>query len=272
MENADARDADSFSLFEGEEQVIQHSARMVVDLESVADGVRVLADAYRRSYREQRRLVRLSDRMQLELQRAKREQEEQGLRLAALNAQLTTEIQQRKALEAELRLAAITDSLTGVAVRRHFQQQLEDEIKRAGRSGRPLVLLLMDLDRFKDINDTHGHAAGDDVLVGFVKVCRDQLRETDLPGRIGGEEFAVILPECGPEDGQRVAERIRAGLEAHGTRLDTGETIACTVSIGLAVLEAGESATALMKRADMAMYAAKKGGRNRVVRHEAHHG
>ena len=158
--------------------------------------------------------------------------------------------------------AADHDHLTGARSRRAFFDLAERERARAGRTRASLSLLLFDVDHFKRINDTHGHAAGDRVLVEIVQQTRGVIRSIDACGRLGGEEFAVLLPDTGTEMALRVAERLRAAL---AQPRPGAAGIACTVSIGAATLEAGETIAGMLSRADQALYAAKEGGRNRVV-------
>lgn len=168
-------------------------------------------------------------------------------------------------LNEHLNRLARTDSLTGCASRRHFQACLETELVRAGRYGRECSLLLIDIDFFKQINDRHGHAAGDEALRHFVQIVRQQLRSQDELGRLGGEEFAVLLPETGLANAIAAAERIRCAVEAAPLRFG-GVQIPLTASFGVACRESpAESADALLQRADTALYAAKSGGRNRVA-------
>lgn len=157
--------------------------------------------------------------------------------------------------------AANRDFLTGAWSRRAFFEFAELELTRARRTGRTLSLLLLDVDHFKKINDTLGHAAGDCVLVDVVPRAMAAIRNVDYLGRIGGEEFAVLLPETGLACALAVAERLRAALEAkseHGIA-------EFTVSIGAAALRDAEPFHELMRRADASLYAAKISGRNRVV-------
>ncbi|WP_083469533.1 GGDEF domain-containing protein [Methylobacterium variabile] len=257
------RPGNVFSLFDNEEAILDRTEVMLTQLAAVADGVKVLAEAYRRGYREQRRLVRLSDRMQADLQKANKRLGEQQRDLQTLNAALSGEIETSARLEAELRRLADTDPLTGALARRRFLEVCARDWRR--RSGRTACLLMLDIDRFKLVNDSHGHAAGDAALVGFVAACRSALRSLDTVGRLGGEEFAVLLVETDVEDGAAVAERIRAAVAATPVATETGP-IGITVSIGLAAAGPEESLEAAMRRADAALYAAKHGGRNRVHR------
>ena len=162
------------------------------------------------------------------------------------------------------RLATI-DPLTGCANRRHFQARLETELARAGRYGRECGLLFMDLDFFKRVNDRHGHAGGDEALRHVVQIIRQQLRSQDELGRMGGEEFAILLPEIGLANTIAAAERIRCAIEAAPAQfMDT--QIPLTASFGVACWQSpAESADALLQRADTALYVAKSGGRNRVT-------
>ena len=161
------------------------------------------------------------------------------------------------------------DSLTGLYNRWFVIEKLDSEMNRAFRHGSPMSLLMLDVDHFKRINDTWGHAAGDQVLQAIGKLLRDSCRVYDVPGRYGGEEFCIVLPETKPGNTTIVAERIRTRLAE--TALPCGETsISVTASIGIAGMdelpETGEllSPAALIDRADRALYSAKSRGRNRV--------
>ena len=258
-----AKPEDTFSLYDAEEAVLTRSEAMLAGLTDVAGGVKALADAYRRGYRERRRLVRLSDRMQLDLQKANQALAEQRRDLQVLNAALSSEIEHRTRLEAELRSLADTDDLTGALARRRFMEIAAREWLRHERAGAPVCILMLDLDRFKLLNDSFGHAAGDAALVAFVATCRANLRTLDVIGRTGGEEFAVVLPDTTLEAGYAFAERLREAVAATPVPgVEAGVTI--TVSIGAAQAWRGESLESAMQRADAALYAAKREGRNRV--------
>ena len=156
------------------------------------------------------------------------------------------------------------DPLTRLANRRHFQSSVEAEIARARRHGRECSVIAIDVDFFKRINDAHGHAGGDEALRHVAQVIRQQLRGHDAVGRLGGEEFAVLLPETGLAGARNVAERIRAAIEATTARFGDS-AIGMTASLGVAAWRApAESFGALLQRADRALYAAKGAGRNRV--------
>ena len=163
-----------------------------------------------------------------------------------------------------VRLAA-EDSLTGVFNRRTFEQHATLAFQQSQRSGRPVALLLIDGDHFKLINDEFGHAAGDAALRRYVQIFHDELRAGDVVGRIGGEEFAVLLPDCAEGEAGDLGERLRAAIETHDFRHE-GRAIPLRVSVGVAALQADDSAfEAMLRRADRALYAAKNAGRNRVV-------
>jgi diguanylate cyclase (GGDEF)-like protein len=166
----------------------------------------------------------------------------------------------------ELRLVASVDSLTGVMTRRALIDAGRRDVARALRYGRNLSCLMIDVDRFKAINDTHGHAVGDLVLQSVAATCRLELRAGDYLGRIGGEEFVVILPETGTDEAFQVAERLRRAVAAESAAGTAGD-LRVTASIGVAALGRPHDLTALMANADEALYAAKKGGRNRTVCH-----
>lgn len=169
-----------------------------------------------------------------------------------------------------LRLSGLTDGLTGLYNRRHLDTRLREEITRAKRHGHTLGCLFIDADHFKRINDEHGHAAGDQVLVVLAKRIRDQLRGSDLAARYGGEEIAVLLPQTTPANACRLAERIRRGIADEPIRLHDGSELRVTVSIGVGAVTPGRDADierlaqGLLEEADQLVYAAKNGGRNRV--------
>lgn len=176
-----------------------------------------------------------------------------------------TDITERKEYEQSLIRLASTDQLTGLANRHHFFSLSSSLQARARRFGEPLAVLMMDLDHFKSINDSHGHDAGDLVLVTFAEMCRGIFRESDVVARMGGEEFAVLLPATDLAGGLQVAERLRERVADYLLFPRSGEPIHFTVSIGVAELEPEEADLehALM-RADRALYHAKRTGRNCV--------
>lgn len=167
---------------------------------------------------------------------------------------------------AELKRLATTDTLTGLSNRAHFMDTAEAELRRADRFNRDLAVLMLDLDFFKRINDQYGHAAGDETLRVFSRVLARETRVVDLLGRIGGEEFAVALPETGMQAALLMAERLRAAVEQASFVFHHSAPISFTVSIGVSLLQAGDSLDSLLARADRALYQAKHAGRNRVER------
>ena len=165
-------------------------------------------------------------------------------------------------LRAELEHLATHDSLTNALTRRHMDEACRLELERSRRTGRSTAMVLMDLDHFKAVNDTHGHQAGDQVLVNFVIKVNALLRPSDRLGRFGGEEFMALLPETSLEEAMMVAERIRA-VCAIGAQGVQGPTY--SVSVGVAsTLDDRDTVDALLARADAAVYRAKANGRNRV--------
>jgi diguanylate cyclase (GGDEF)-like protein len=169
-------------------------------------------------------------------------------------------------LHERLRKQATTDELTGLVNRRRFLELLRTEMQRARRYNHPLSLLMVDLDRLKQINDQHGHAAGDAMLCGVAQCIKVHIRETDVPVRLGGDEFAVLMPETGREAAWSVAERIRTTVEAF--RADMGESlISSTVSVGVISRVAGhlQDLPSFLHLADDALYKSKTTGRNRVT-------
>lgn len=166
----------------------------------------------------------------------------------------------------ELARIARIDGLTGVANRRYLMEQLEVEFQRCLRYGHPFALMMLDLDHFKSVNDTHGHHAGDAVLATVAQVISTTLRTHDVFGRYGGEEFAAFLPETDKEDAVGVAERCRAAVA--DTPVHVGETtLRVTASMGLAAVTDAKlhQLTELVRMADGALYTAKRDGRNRLV-------
>lgn len=183
------------------------------------------------------------------------------LRMLGTNIDIT----ERQLLQIELERQAHIDYLTSVSNRRHFMEQAELEFNRAIRYGNLLSILMMDIDFFKQINDAHGHKAGDTVLKKLAEVCRQTLREVDIIGRLGGEEFAVLLPETDPEKAAEVAERLRVSLENAKVPLEEGPPLHFSVSIGVASLTSNDlNFDVLLNLADNALYEAKESGRNRV--------
>jgi diguanylate cyclase (GGDEF)-like protein len=160
------------------------------------------------------------------------------------------------------RTAASMDPLTGMFNRRGFAEATSRVIEREANAGRPVTVLIFDIDHFKSINDRFGHPAGDEILKLFAAVVVNTLRITDLSGRIGGEEFAALLP-CSLEDAVIAAERVREAFESSGIVDETGP-VDTTVSIGVAGGPAGTELEVLLAAADTALYQAKRGGRNRV--------
>ncbi|MGE5471643.1 MAG: diguanylate cyclase [Bacteroidota bacterium] len=180
------------------------------------------------------------------------------------------DITARKEFEQELARLAQTDFLTNLVNRRHFMMLAELELSRTLRYGGPLSILMMDIDRFKKINDAYGHKTGDVVLQRFAELSRQVLRDIDVIGRIGGEEFAVLLLQTDGEHALDVAERLRRATADAAIDLDLDKPIHFTISIGVATLsETAASIDTLLSQADQALYQAKNGGRNRVCVYEA---
>ncbi len=179
-----------------------------------------------------------------------------------------TDVTTRKQIEAELQAFATTDFLTQLANRRHFMSQLEAELARLQRNPEQSAAILMfDLDYFKAINDRWGHNVGDQALRHFAAILSSQLRKTDTAGRLGGEEFAVVLSEASLDKAMHFATRIQNELA--GTPIQhAGELIYLAVSVGISSLNAGDaSVEAALSRSDIALYCAKRGGRNRIEHH-----
>lgn len=174
-------------------------------------------------------------------------------------------ITSRRLLEIELEKLAATDALTGLPNRRYFLDRANIEFEKVRRFHTPTSLVMIDVDNFKSVNDTHGHAAGDEVLKSISRVCRDRLRQSDVLARFGGEEFVILLPDTNVLDAARVAEVLRKSVEEGPVKTDDG-IISVTASFGVTQIFSGDATleTALA-RSDRALYKAKRAGRN-VVR------
>ncbi|MEI8167119.1 MAG: sensor domain-containing diguanylate cyclase, partial [Chloroflexales bacterium] len=175
------------------------------------------------------------------------------------------DITERKRLEHQLHQLAATDGLTGITNRRRFMEVAAGEIKRAARLKHPLALALVDLDHFKQINDTYGHAIGDEALKALTCICRRTIREIDVQARFGGDEFVVLFPETTLDAAHAIMERVRLAVSAQSVDVNSRQ-VALTISVGIASLaSASTSLDALIEHADQALYQAKAAGRNRVV-------
>jgi diguanylate cyclase (GGDEF)-like protein len=190
--------------------------------------------------------------------------------LLEMNRELEAKIHERthELAEANARLAqlAVTDGLTGLYNHRHLHERLALEVERSQRSGLPLSLLMIDVDHFKQFNDTFGHPAGDEVLRQLARVLNDTRRANDVVARYGGEEFAVILVDTAKFTAAKVAERVRERIAAHDFTEAAQKAGRISVSVGVATFpDDGADAEGLVRAADTALYAAKRAGRNRVV-------
>ncbi len=172
----------------------------------------------------------------------------------------------RENVQAAIELAVV-DALTGLNNRRFLETHLAQALDKAAQKGRPLSLMILDIDHFKAVNDTYGHDAGDEVLKVFARRIKRVLRGADLVCRLGGEEFVVVMPDTPVPIAARVAERLRAAVEGEGFPIDAkgSRTITVTTSIGIAERGVEADADALLHRSDKALYASKTAGRNRVT-------
>lgn len=168
-----------------------------------------------------------------------------------------------KRAELASKALANVDDLTGALSRQNFMSLADQELARAQRYASPLVVLMLDLDHFKRVNDSYGHSTGDAVLKGFVQTVKEVLRESDVIGRIGGEEFAVLLPNTTPEGGCALADRILVAVRAHPVHFE-GHCVAYTVSIGASYLAKQMSFSELLAESDASLYRAKRAGRDRL--------
>lgn len=185
--------------------------------------------------------------------------------LMMIGSQVAVAVENALLYEKTLELARL-DGLTGLANRRYLMEQLRQELERAERYQTSLSVLILDLDRFKSFNDTHGHQKGDELLRSFASLMKGIVRTADIAGRYGGEEFFVVLPNTSSKGAALIAERIRKAMEDLKIPVGSGQPSAGrTVSIGVAEFSAGDSVEKLITIADGALYRAKKSGRNRVV-------
>lgn len=187
--------------------------------------------------------------------------------LAYLNEERDRRIFQ---LERELEHLANCDSLSGAFNRRYFEETARDEIERAHRYKYPLSLLMMDADHFKRINDTYGHAVGDKAIRAIAEIGQGIFRSSDLLARMGGEEFAVLLPETDSDGARQIAERLQEKLRFNDISTDNAtaeipDFFTLTISVGVSSLKRDDTVETLLQRADAALYEAKNQGRNRVV-------
>lgn len=188
-----------------------------------------------------------------------------ALRMGALHTQVKVQRSQlARAVEREQALAT-RDALTGLPNRRYLAEAMRHKQLTAERTGQPLLLAQLDIDFFKAINDTYGHAAGDAALQAFVQEVAQQVRATDILARWGGEEFILLMDATPAQEGDGVLERVRVAIADTPVCLPEGQSIGLTVSIGATQWQPGESAQALLQRADAALYEAKRQGRNCIV-------
>ncbi len=188
-----------------------------------------------------------------------------ALKLAATNTQLTRTVNENVELIARLDHLTRTDTLTGLFNRRSFQERAAQERTRSTRLKQPIALLVLDIDHFRQINDQHGHAAGDQVLVQLAEICRSTCRAVDVLARIAGEKFALLLPDTNLSAAEVITERLRSTLAERAVPIPEQQPVQFTVSIGLTSWLAEETFSAALARADQALAQAKADGRNRVV-------
>lgn len=175
------------------------------------------------------------------------------------------DITERKSLQRKLEEQAHQDYLTGLNNRRYFLEQGEMEFVRARRFKTPMAVLMLDIDYFKRVNDSYGHKAGDLVLQELAEILSQTLRTIDIVSRMGGEEFAILLPQTDRADAEQIAERVRLLVEMTPKKLDSGELVHYTISIGLATMDESDTVIdSIINRADKALYKAKNSGRNKV--------
>lgn len=220
-----------------------------------------------RRQREAQDVERTSDYVLSEIEKFLEEQQSITSRLGDTYQTLQSVSESSRSLSDELdrvRQLSLTDELTSLPNRRAFQRRLEDEAARVNRYGYPLTVAMIDLDEFKSINDTYGHAVGDRVLVAYATKILSTFRHHDLVARYGGEEFAVLLPNTGLQGVLRALEKVRLHVPNVTVPTDHQEIKAPTFSAGVAVYRPGETADNFVSRADGALYHAKRLGRNRT--------
>jgi diguanylate cyclase (GGDEF)-like protein len=190
------------------------------------------------------------------------------LELVSLLGQETSLAIERARLYSQMEQMSITDPLTKLSNRRYFDNRLNEELSRAQRNEHSLCVTMLDIDHFKKVNDTYGHAMGDTVLKGVAEIIRREARGTDLPARYGGEEFILVAPETTLDAAQVLAERLRQAVEQTefaGEGEDETQKLHVTISLGVAAFpDSASDKDSLVKRADQALYGAKEGGRNQV--------
>lgn len=189
------------------------------------------------------------------------------LRIKRLQDELDEKNRELENVNRKLRKLSVTDGLTELFNHRHIHELLHEEFERSKRSGEPIAVVMLDLDHFKQVNDTHGHPTGDVILYETAEILRNTAREIDMPGRYGGEEFILILPGTTEDEAVQFAERVRHSVEDHVFR-DEATEVRMTVSAGVAAFpdSGADEPGALIKRADDALYTAKESGRNQVIR------
>lgn len=193
-----------------------------------------LSERYSKHLRQLEKLVRITDRYQLMM----------------------------RELNVSLKKASATDALTGIGNRRMVLDQLKSEVERWKRMRRPFTIAIADIDHFKEVNDTYGHEGGDKVLTEIAQILKIGMREYDSCGRWGGEEFLIVLPEAGANASTLIIERLRCAIENSGIEFE-GKRVPLSASFGIAEYSPGETISDMINRADAALYAAKRAGRNR---------
>jgi diguanylate cyclase len=251
---AQRRRSDVTDRLDAEVRTMGGSVREARDLETLKAGIQERLDTIQRH---------IDDGREIEAERERQAEDEIRQLTSRLESleQETTELRDRVQEERSL---ALRDPLTGLPNRLAFDERIGQEFARWKRYGRPLVVSIWDIDRFKRINDNYGHKAGDRVLRILAELLSEQVRETDFMARYGGEEFVLLMPETGLDGAQSVAEKLRLAVQECDTHFH-GQPVELTVSCGLTLLSEGDTAESALERADQALYRAKRAGRNRCI-------
>jgi len=243
-------------IFQVEDRIMEQAKEILCsDITSITElkkEYELLYNQYGKMLRQTKKLVRMGDNTQKKLIEA--------------NELIHEKVHQLIQAEEKLKKLSITDPLTGIYNRRGTYQWIEEQVKRQRRNNRPFTLFIMDIDFFKNINDTHGHQVGDKVLIEITQLMIASVREQDFLGRWGGEEFILILPETDLQGSVVLADKLRKTIEQKEFKID-GNDITITISLGGSCYSTGSIVDKCLEEADAALYRSKRNGRNRIEIH-----